>query len=413
MRIYLLIIIAAVGLGVGSCAKKPAVAPPAPAVTVARVIERTVRDWDEFTGKFQAVDTVEIRPRVSGYIDRIEFQEGKYVKAGEVLVRIDPRPYRAELDRARAELARAKSANDLAEIEFQRVQKLKETGAVSREELDERQSALLQAGANIAAANAAVEVAALNLSFTNVTTSVAGRVSRAEVTRGNLVTGGQTGGTLLTTVVSLDPIYVYFEGDENAYLRYNEMARSGERKSSRDARNPVQVGLANEEGWPHTGYVDFVDNQLNTRTGTLRARAVLDNKEGIFTPGMFARVRLLGSGDYRATLIEDRAVGTDQGTNFVLVVTPTSEVEYRKVTLGRLIDGLRVVRTGLTTADTIVVSGQQRIRPGIHVSPKLVEMAAEGGGGTATTPKGGAVNASMPPKPAGASGPRPSSPGTP
>jgi RND family efflux transporter MFP subunit len=357
-----------------ACDTKPTPAAPGPEVTVARVIEREVRDWDEFTGRFQAPQVVEIRPRVSGYIDKVEFAEGKLVHAGDVLFRIDPRPYKAELDRAQADLARYRTAQELATIELERVQKLKETGAVSREEVDERISGLHQAIANSASAKAAVDIAALNVDFSRVTSPINGRVSRAEITRGNLIVGGPNGGTLLTTVVSLDPIYVYFEGDEAAYLRYSQMAREGARKSSREVNNPVQVGLSSEDGWPHAGYVDFVDNQLNSQTGTLRARAVLDNKDGVFTPGLFARVRLLGSGDYRATLVEDRAIGTDQSNKYVLVVGSDNKAEYRKVTLGRLIDGLRVVREGLSTSDTVVLSGLQRTRPGAAVTPRIVAM---------------------------------------
>jgi RND family efflux transporter MFP subunit len=372
-------------------AKPPPVAPP-PEVTVARVIERQVRDWDEVTGRFQAPEVVEIRPRVSGYIDKVEFAEGKAVHAGDVLFRIDPRPYKAELDRAQADLARYRTAQELATIELERVQKLKETGAVSREEVDERVSGLHQAVANSASAKAAVDIAALNADFSRVTSPIDGRVSRAEITRGNLVVAGPNGGTLLTTVVSLDPIYVYFEGDEAAYLRYSQMARDGSRKSSREVQNPVQVGLSSEEGWPHVGYIDFVDNQLNSQTGTLRARAVLDNKQGLFTPGLFARVRLLGSGDYRATLVEDRAIGTDQSNKYVLVVGSDYKVEYRKVTLGRLIDGLRVVREGLSTADTVVLSGLQRTRPGAAVTPKVVSM----GEGLTQGPHSGSPIATVP-----------------
>jgi RND family efflux transporter MFP subunit len=368
---------------IAGCGRQSAQGPQAPEVTVARVLERTVKDWDEFTGRFEAIDTVEIRPRISGYVDKVEFREGNVVRAGDILVRIDPKPYQAELDRARAELARAETARNLAEIEVQRVEALASSGAVSREELDQRRSAAEGATAAVAAARAAADLAALNRSYADVRSPISGRASAAAVTRGNLVTGGATGGSLLTTVVSLDPIYVYFEGDEAAYLRYNKMAREGGRRSSRDTHNPVQVGLSDEEGWPHSGYVDFVDNQLNPRTGTLRARAVLDNRQGLFTPGLFARVRLLGSADYRAMLVEDRAIGTDQGTNYVLVVTPENKVEYRKVAVGRQMDGLRIVREGLSAGDQVIVSGLQRARPGSTVVPHLVEMAS---GDTAQAP---------------------------
>jgi len=358
-------------------------APPPPAappeVTVAKVITRRIKDWDEFTGRFQAVDTVEIRPRVSGYIEQFQFQEGQSVKKDEVLVVIDPRPYQADYDRAKANYELAKSQRELANLEAARVQKLKDSGAVSREELDERLSNLHQQEANVAAAKAALDNAALQLSFTKVRSPIEGRVSRAEVTRGNLVTGGNNGGTLLTTVVSVDPIYVYFDGDENAYLRYNQLAREGSRPSSRDAKNPVRVGLANEQGFPHEGHMDFVDNQLDIHTGTIRGRAILENKQGLFTPGMFARIQLLGSGEYDAILIEDRAVGTDQNQSFVLVLGPDNKLEYRGIQPGRLIDGgLRIVRKGLKPDDVIVLSGLQRVRPGAQVKPNVVAMGATG-----------------------------------
>jgi RND family efflux transporter MFP subunit len=340
------------------------------------VLQKKVKDWDEFTGRFQAVETVEIRPRVSGYIDKVAFKEGALVKSGDLLFVIDPRPYQADYDRAAADLKRYKTALDLARIESVRVQRLRESGAVSQEELDERTSTVAQAEANVAGAQAAVEAAQLNLTFTRVTSPINGRVSRAEVTRGNLVTGGNNGGTLLSSVVSIDPIYLYFDSDELAYLRYTQMARQSEPASSREARDPVQVGLANEEGFPHSGYVDFLDNQLNPQTGTIRARAVLENKDGQFTPGLFARVQLLGSGEYTAILIEDRAVNTDQSQKYVLALSPDNKVEYRKVTLGRIIGGLRVVREGLKPGDVIVVNGAQRVHPGMTVTPERVVMGA-------------------------------------
>jgi RND family efflux transporter MFP subunit len=352
-------------------------APPPPQVSVATVLEKRVKDWDEFTGRFQAVETVEIRPRVSGYIDRVAFKEGGLVKSGDLLFVIDPRPYQAEYDRAAADLKRYKTALELARIESVRVQRLRQSGAVSQEELDERTSTVAQAEANAAGAQAALESAQLNLGFTRVTSPVTGRVSRAEVTRGNLVTGGNNGGTLLSSVVSMDPIYLYFDSDEQAYLRYTQMARNGQRSSSRDAPNPVQVGLANEEGFPHPGRVDFIDNQLNPQTGTIRARAVLDNKDGQFTPGLFARVQLLGSDEYNAVLIDDRAVNTDQNQKYVFLLGADNKIEYRQVKLGRVIDGLRVVREGLKAGDTIVVNGAQRVHPGVTVTPQRVAMGGD------------------------------------
>jgi multidrug efflux system membrane fusion protein len=290
---------------------------------------------------------------------------------------IDPRPYQAEYDRASADVKRYKTALDLARVELVRVQRLKDSGAVSQEELDERKSTVAQAEANVAGAQAALESAQLNLGFTRVTSPVAGRVSRAEVTRGNLVTGGSNGGTLLSSVVSMDPIYLYFDADEQSFLRYSQMARDGER--SRGGA-PVMVGLANEDGFPHEGKVDFIDNQLNPQTGTIRARAVLDNKDGQFTPGLFARVQLLGSNEYSAILIEDRAVNTDQSQKYVLVLGPNNVVEYRKVKLGRVVDGLRIVREGLKPGDMVVVNGAQRVHPGVTVDPQVVTMGDTGAG---------------------------------
>ena len=365
-------------LCLSACSKSngpPQSAPPPPEVNVAAVVERKVQDWDDFTGKLQAIESVEIRPRVSGYIDKVTFTEGKLVKAGDLLFVIDPRPYQAERDRTAADVQRFKTALDLANIEHGRVQRLRNSGAVSQEELDERDSTVAQAQANLAGARAALEAAALNLSFTQVTSPIAGRVSRAIVTRGNLVTGGNNGGTVLTSVVSMDPIYLYFDGDEQAYLRYNQLAREGERQSSRDAPNPVMVGLANEEGFPHAGKMDFVDNQVNPQTGTIQARAVLQNPDGFFTPGMFARLRLLGRSEYTALLIDDRAVNTDQNRKYVLRVAPGNKIEYRAIEPGRLFNGLRIVRKGLQAGDLIVVDGAERVHPGIVVKPQTVPMA--------------------------------------
>ena len=377
-------VVLCITLILASCGKSAGPqAPPPPQVSVAQVLEKQVKDWDEFTGRLQAIETVEIRPRVSGYIDKVAFTEGSLVKRGTLLFIIDPRPYKAEYDRAAADVKRFKTALDLGQIELARVQHLKDSGAVSQEELDERKSTVAQAEANVSGAEAALETAALNLGWTQVASPVDGRVSRAEVTRGNLVTGGINGGTLLSSVVSIDPIYIYFDADEQSYLRYAKMAREGggpgarDGQGSRDAGLPVNIGLANESGFPHAGKLDFVDNQLNPQTGTIRARAVLQNKDGQFTPGLFARVQLLGSGEYSAILIDDRAVNTDQSQKYVYVVNAKNEIEYRKVTLGRVIDGLRVVREGLKAGDVIVVNGAQRVHPGITVNPEKVPMGGD------------------------------------
>jgi RND family efflux transporter MFP subunit len=360
------------------CGGAPAATQQLPDVLVAPVIQKRITDWDEYSGRFQAVDTVEVRPRASGFIEQVLFQEGQLVQQDEVMFVIDPRPYQADYARAKAGVTLAQTQRELAKLESARLQRLKSSGAVSQEELDERLSTLNQRDANIAAAKATLDSATLLLSFTRVRAPVSGRVSRAEVTRGNLVSGGDSGGTLLTTIVSVDPIYVYFEGDENAYLRYQALARGGERPSSRDAQNPVRIGLSNEEGFPHEGHMDFVDNRLDVRTGTIRARAVLDNKEGLFTPGMYARVQLLGSSEHEAILIEDRAIGTDQTQSFVLVLGRGDMIEYRAVQLGGFIDGLRIVRSGLNAGDVVVVNGLQRVRPGVQVKATHSTMGSPG-----------------------------------
>jgi multidrug efflux system membrane fusion protein len=376
-----LTLLASVSLLTGGCTKSQALAaaaaPPPPEVSVARVLVRNIVEWDEFTGRLVAVDTVGIRPRVSGYIDSIAFKEGAEVKRGDVLFVIDPRPYVAELDRARADLQRSVARAELAKRERVRADAMLTSHAISQEEADERNSAEREAVANISAAQAAVDTATLNIGFTRVTSPIAGRVSRAEVTQGNLVSGGATGAaTLLTTVVSLDPIRAYFESDEQVFLKHISLPQGGARTGKGIAKTPVFLGLANEEGYPHEGYLDFVDNQVDPGTGTIRARAVFDNKARLFTPGLFARLKLVGSGKHDAVLIDDRAVGTDQDKKFVLKVGSDNATAYTLVQLGPVVDGLRIVRSGLTSGDRIVVNGLQRVRPGMPVTPKDVPMDA-------------------------------------
>jgi RND family efflux transporter MFP subunit len=376
---YLLIAAAAISLSLSLSACGPTetasaaanAAPPAPQVSVAKVLTKEITEYDEFTGRFEAVERVEIRPRVSGYISSVNFVQGHEVKKGDVLFVIDPRPYQADYKKAKADLARARTQLTLAKSERERAVKLLEVHAISREEFDSRASGTEQAEANVAAAEAAVDMAALNLTFTEVRSPISGLVSRAAITTGNLVASGQT---LLTTVVSMSPIYVEFEGDEQAYLKYNEMARKGERESSRTAANAVYVGLADENGYPHEGKMVFLDNELHPETGTIRARAELDNSDRRYTPGMFARIKLAGTGKYSALLINDSAVGTDQSVKFVLVVNAKNQAEYRQVKLGPLVDGLRVVREGLKPGETIVVNGLQRVQPGSPINPQLVAM---------------------------------------
>jgi RND family efflux transporter MFP subunit len=347
--------------------------PPPPEVTVAEVRAEELAEWDEYQGVFQAVDRVDLRPRVSGYLIRVAFTEGKEVRKGDVLFEIDPEPYQATLDQRKADLARVRARLSLTERDAERGQRLVASQAISQEEQDTRLTLLSEARAEVAAAEAAVRAAELDLGYTKVRAPVDGRTSRAEVTEGNLVTSGPGEATELTTIVSLDPIYVYFEGDEAAYLRYAHLDRTGERTSSRRAANPVQIGLADEDSFPHRGRMDFVDNRLDRTTGTIRARAVVDNRDRLFTPGMFARVRLIGSGVRRVTVIPEVAVSTDQDRKFVFVFNPdSSTVAYRPVTLGRQVDGQRrIIREGLKPGEQVVVNGFARIRPGVRVKATL------------------------------------------
>jgi len=353
-----------------------AAAMPTPEVSVAAALERKVTEWDEFTGRLEAVESVEIRPRVTGYIESVNFNEGSVVHKGDLLFVIDQRPYRADLSKAQADLARAVARSELTATDVTRSEKLLAIKAVSQEEYDQRINASREAHASVQAARAAVESAQLNLEFTRVTSPITGRVSKAVVTAGNLVTGGSNTATLLTTVVSIDPIYVTFEGDEQVYLKYNELARRGDRSSSRDVANPVQMALANEDGYPHHGSMVFVDNQVDPRTGTIRARASFDNKDGYLTPGLFARVKLLGHNSYSAVLVDDRAIGTDQSQKFVYVIDAENKVAYRAVKIGRLTDGLRIVQQGLQPGENVVINGLQRVHPGMVVAPQRVAMDA-------------------------------------
>jgi len=352
---------------------KPPAAPPLQTVTVAPVPEREVSEWDEFTGRLEAVDQVEIRPRVSGYIRRVTFTEGREVKKGEVLFEIDPRPYQAELARAQAELERARSAAALAASDVRRADPLVKAQAISREEYDSRTSAEAQGGATVRAAEAALQTARLNLDWTRVRSPINGRVSNALVTPGNLVEAGPPA-TLLTTVVSMDPMYVYFDSDEQTYLRYAGRARGG--SNWRTAKLPVYLGLANEDGYPHEGRLDFVDNQIDPNTGTIRTRAVFSNKSRALTPGLFARVKLVGDHKRNALLVRDAAIGTDQDRKFVLVVGPGDTLAYRPVVPGRLVDGLRIIDSGVQPGERVVVNGLMRVRPGMKVAPTLSEMTA-------------------------------------
>jgi membrane fusion protein, multidrug efflux system len=357
--------------GCGSHAADDHAMPPAE-VSVAEVAVREVTRWDEFTGRVAAPETVELRPRVSGYIQSVNYREGQEVAAGEVLFEIDPRPYRAELARAEAELRRARSRRDLAHSEAQRAGRLAESGAISREEAEQRNAAAAQAGADVMVARAALDVARLDLEYTRVRSPISGLAGRAMVTTGNLARSDES---LLTTIVSLDPVHVYFEGDERSFLRYGDLSRSGELDSARNTPHPVRVGLNGETGFPHRGQMDFLDNRVDPATGTITGRALVANPDRVFTPGLFARVQIPGSGRFEAVLLDDKAVLTDQDRKYVYVLGEDGLAERRDIVPGELIDGLRVVRSGLQAGDRVVVNGTQKIFfPGMPLQAQVVPM---------------------------------------
>ncbi|HGL4262462.1 TPA: efflux RND transporter periplasmic adaptor subunit [Burkholderia dolosa] len=348
---------------------------PLPEVGVVTVAPRTIRVADEFNGRVEAVDAVELRPRVSGYLQRVAYKEGDLVAQGAVLFEIDPRPYRIALDRASAQQQRARAAAHLANVQLKRVQALIDAHATSQEELDNARAAAEQARADLQAADAAVADAKLNLGFTEVRAPIAGRVGRALATAGNLAHADDT---LLTTVVSQDPVYVYFDCDEQSYLRYN--ARRADRAHRAIGADPVRVGLANESGFPHAGTVDFLDNRLDPQTGTIRARVRLSNADHTFTPGLYARVQLVSGRPQDALLVDGKAVLADQDRQYVYVIGPGDKALRRDVTLGRELDGQRIVEKGLNAGDRVVVDGVQRIYyPGAQVKPKALPARAQAG----------------------------------
>ena len=364
-------VFAAVAATILVAASNPAVgqAPPPPEVDVASVVSKPVRQWDQFTGRIAAIEAVEIRARVSGYLSRVAFKEGDEVREGDLLFVIDPRPYKAARDNAAAQLERAKATARLADILDQRSQQLIKTGAISRNEFDRTSTSLAQANAEVGAAEAALETASLNLDYTEVRSPIAGKVSRTMLTQGNLIQADQT---VLTSVVSQDPVYVYFQPDEQTFQRYGEMARKGERAAS---ANPVRVGLAGDQGHPHEGKVNFINNQVDATTGTITMRAVVPNADRAFVPGMYARVQLEGSGEFKAMLIDEKAVMTDQDRKYVYVLGPESKATRKNIVLGGTIDGLRIVQSGLDPSDKVIVAGLQKIfAPGMPVKPNEVPM---------------------------------------
>jgi len=369
-------------------------APPAALaeVTVSQPVGRRVIEWDEYTGRFDAVEAVEVRARVSGYLSEVKFTDGEDVKAGELLVLIDPRPFERALDQAKAQLDQAKVTVSNASLDVARGRPLLQRDYISKKTFDDRENLVREAESVVKVAEARVKSAELELSFCRITAPISGRISRTLVTPGNFVSGGgsDTGSTVLTTIVTQDPIYIYFDVSENNALKYLRQSQASGKGPAGILGAAVGVGLPDETGFSHAARLDFLENRLDQGTGTLRARAIMPNKDGLFSPGMFARVRLQGSPEYDALLLPDEAVGTDQANRFVYVVGTDDIPVRRTVELGPMNDGLRVMRKGLEAEDWVVLRGQQRVKPGQKIIPKRVPLnvsdAARGDGVPATKP---------------------------
>ncbi|WP_332604383.1 efflux RND transporter periplasmic adaptor subunit [Acinetobacter sp. ESBL14] len=341
-------------------------APPAATVDVASVVSQTITDWQEYSGRLEAIDQVDVRPQVSGKLIAVHFKDGSLVNKGDLLFTIDPRPFEAELNRAKAQLASAEAQVTYSSANLGRNQRLIQSNAIAHQELDQAENEARSANANLQAAKAAVETARLNLEYTRITAPVSGRISRAEVTVGNVVSAGN-GAQVLTSLVSVSRLYASFDVDEQTYLKYISNQRNS-------AQVPVYLGLANESGFSREGYISSIDNNLNTTSGTIRVRATFDNPKGVMLPGLYARIRLGGGQPRAAILISPTAIGVDQDKRFVVVVDAKNQTAYREVKLGAQQDGLQIINSGLQVGDRIVVNGLQRIRPGDPVSPHLVPM---------------------------------------
>lgn len=348
----------------------PAAAPPPPLVTVATVKQTDIVEWDEFTGRTEAIESVEVRPKVSGYVKKVCFQSGQIVKKGDVLFIIDPRWHQADYERLQAQAEQARVEVENAKREADRTENLLVTHAISAEEGETRVSHYNAAKAALAAAEAARDYAKFDLEYTKVCAPIDGRVSRALITEGNYVTGGSAGSTMLTTIVSIDPVYVYADVDEDSLLKFDALVKAGKIQTNADGRTPVDLELADEDGFPRHGYVESFDNHLDENTGTIILRAVFPNADKRIVPGLFARIRLPMSGLHPAFLVADRAIGTDQARKYVLTLTQSNTVAYQLVELGPEIGGERIIRTGLHVGDKIVVNGMQHVRPGMPVTPQ-------------------------------------------
>ncbi len=371
--LILSVLVVTLCLALGGCKHEPPAlaATPPPVVMVSQPVEREVSDYYEYTGRTAAVDAVDVRARVSGYLVKVNFREGAVVKKGDLLFLIDPRPFQAVLDQAKGQVAQWEAKLARAEADVARDERLLPKGAASQKDLDQAVADRGEARAAIQSARGVVDRAALDLEFTRVTAPISGRISRYFITEGNLVTMDST---LLTTIVSIDPMYAYFDADEGSVLRVRQLIHEGKVQSARDGEVRVLLGLANETGYPHRGTINFVDNQVNPQTGTLRLRGVFPNEPEVLAPGYFARVRLLIGQTHGALLVTERAIDTDQGQKIVYVVNDKNEVVSRPISLGALHDGLRVIAEGVQPGERLIVNGLLQVRPGITVDPKLVDM---------------------------------------
>jgi RND family efflux transporter MFP subunit len=361
--------------------------PQTPEVLVALPVVREVTDYEDFPGRTAPVHAIEVRARVTGYLDKVNFREGDDVKEGDLLFEIDPRPFERALEQARAQLDQAKVTVSNASLDVERGRPLLKRDYISKKVFDDRENIMREAESAVKVAQARVKAAELELSFCRVTAPISGQISRTLVTRGNFVSGGgnDTGNTILTTIVTQDPIYIYFDVSENNALKYSRLTEARGKGTSGMLGAAVGVGLPDEKGFPHSGKLDFLDNRMDQGTGTLRARAVVPNRSGLFSPGMFARVRLQGSPDYKGVMLPDEAIGTDQANRFVYVVGDNDIPARRMVELGPLIDGLRVIRKGITDADWVVIRGQQRVRPDQKIIPKRIPLKVSDAEGDPTS----------------------------
>jgi multidrug efflux system membrane fusion protein len=371
-RATLLMCVLMVTQFLAGCDQRPAAGSASPApqrVTVARPLHKMITEWDELTGRFVALETVEVRARVSGFVESVHFKEGQIVNQGDLLFVIDPRPYRLAVEQSKADLERALAKHEIASLDVQRGAPLVRNQSLTAREFDTRKSTERDAAGAVASAVAALKQAELNLEWTGVRAPISGRISDKRVDAGNLITGGPAGATLLTIIVSIDPIHFVFDGSETDFLHYLRLAAAGARPSSRDVQNPVAVRLVDEAEYKHQGRMDFVDNVLNPKTGTIRGRAIFDNKDGLLTPGFFGRVRLFG-GEHQALLLPDAAIVSDQSRKIVFTVADDGMVATKLIELGPVADGLRVIRSGLAVTDRVVIDGIERARPGQKVQPE-------------------------------------------